>query len=170
MVRRLATRLREMGIVPGDRIVAYMPNIPETVIAMLATTAIGATWSSAAPEFGAQTVIDRFSQIEPKMVFAVNGYRYGGKDFDRTDDLATILDHLPSAETLVLVDYLTEAGAPDFSGTTIDWAETLDGPEVPRKAFEFTRVPSDHPLWVLFSSGTTGLPMTLTCMSLCSPE
>ena len=158
MVRRLATRLREMGIVPGDRIVAYMPNIPETVIAMLATTAIGATWSSAAPEFGAQTVIDRFSQIEPKMVFAVNGYRYGGKDFDRTDDLATILDHLPSAETLVLVDYLTEAGAPDFSGTTIDWAETLDGPEVPREAFEFTRVPSDHPLWVLFSSGTTGLP------------
>lgn len=158
MVRRLATRLREMGLGPGDRIVAYLPNIPETVIAMLATTAIGATWSSAAPEFGAQTVIDRFSQIEPKMVFAVNGYRYGGKDYDRTDDLATILDHLPSAETLVLLDYLPGAGRPDFARATLGWAEMLDGPEVPREAFEFTRVASDHPLWVLFSSGTTGLP------------
>ena len=86
-VRKLATRLRAMGIAPGDRVVAYMPNIPETVIAMLATTAIGAVWSSAAPEFGPQTVIDRFAQIEPKLVFAVNGYRYGGKDFDRSADL-----------------------------------------------------------------------------------
>ena len=83
-VRRLATKLRAMGIGEGDCVAAYMPNIPEAVIAMLATTAIGATWSSAAPEFGAQTVIDRFGQIAPKLVFAANGYRYGGKDFDRT--------------------------------------------------------------------------------------
>ena len=94
-VRKLATRLRGMGLGPGDRIVAYMPNLPETVIAMLATTAIGAIWSSAAPEFGAQTVIDRFGQIAPKLVFATNGYRYGGKDFDRSADLNRILAPLP---------------------------------------------------------------------------
>ena len=92
-----------MGLGQGDRIVAYMPNLPETVIAMLATTAIGAIWSSAAPEFGAQTVIDRFGQIEPKLVFAVTGYRYGGKDFDRTADLDRILAALPSVEQVAPV-------------------------------------------------------------------
>lgn len=158
-VRKLATRLRAMGIQPGDRVVAYMPNIPETVIAMLAATAIGATWATAAPEFGPQTVIDRFSQIAPKLVFAVNGYRYGGKDFDRTGDLATILKALPGAETLVMLDYLPGAAkAPAFGGQVLDWADLLTGPEVPREGFAYTRVPSDHPLWTLFSSGTTGLP------------
>ena len=158
-VRKLATRLRAMGIGPGDRIVAYMPNIPETVIAMLATTAIGAIWSSAAPEFGPQTVIDRFSQIEPKLVFAVNGYRYGGKDYDRASDLQKILDALPSAEHLVMLDYLPDVtSAPRFTGAQHDWAQMLTGPDVPADRFDFTRVPSDHPLWILFSSGTTGLP------------
>lgn len=157
-VRKLAMRLREMGVVPGDRIVAYMPNIPETVIAMLAATAIGATWSSAAPEFGAQTVIDRFSQIEPKLVFAVNGYRYGGKNFDRTADLKNILGHLPSAEHLVVLDYLPGAGRPDFGGETHAWDDMLTGEDVAREDFTFERVASDHPLWILFSSGTTGLP------------
>ncbi|PHP68382.1 acetoacetate--CoA ligase [Zhengella mangrovi] len=157
-VRKLATRFRAMGLEPGDRVVAYMPNLPETVIAMLAATAIGATWSSAAPEFGAQTVIDRFSQIEPKLVLAVNGYRYGGKDYDRTGDLEKILSRLPTAETLVVLDYLPGAGRPAFASTTLGWDDMMDGPEVARDAFEFTRVASDHPLWVLFSSGTTGLP------------
>ena len=135
-----------------------MPNIPETVIAMLAVTAVGAVWSSAAPEFGAQTVIDRFGQIEPALVFAVNGYRYGGKDYDRSGDLAQILSALPSAKTLVLLDYLPGAAAPEFGGESIAWPDMLSGPEVPREGFAYTRVPSDHPLWVLFSSGTTGLP------------
>lgn len=157
-VRKLATRLRDMGVGPGDRVVAYMPNIPETVIAMLATTAIGATWSSAAPEFGAQTVIDRFSQIEPKLVFAVNGYRYGGKDYNRTGELANILGALPTAEQVVMLDYLPGAGEPTFAGETLAWDDLLTGPEVAREGFDYTRVPSDHPLWVLFSSGTTGLP------------
>jgi acetoacetyl-CoA synthetase len=158
-VRKLAMRLRAMGIVPGDRIVAYLPNIPETLIAMLATTAIGAVWSSAAPEFGPQTVIDRFSQIAPKLVFACNGYRYGGKPFDRTDDLQRILSALPSAQTLVLLDYLPSAAkAPEFAGTTTTWDEMLSGPVVALADFQFTRVHSDHPLWVLFTSGTTGLP------------
>lgn len=156
--RKLATRLRAMGIGPGDRVVAYMPNLPETLIAMLATTAIGATWSSAAPEFGAQTVIDRFAQIAPKLVFAVTGYRYGGKDFDRSADLTRILAALPSAEHLILLDYLPGAGTPDTDLPVTSWQDALSGPDIPRDAFTFTRVPSDHPLWILFTSGTTGLP------------
>jgi len=158
-VRKLATKLRDLGIGPGDRVVAYMPNLPETMIAMLATTAIGAVWSSAAPEFGAQTVIDRFFQIAPKLIFACNGYRYGGKNFDRTGDLATILAALPSAEHLVTLDYLPEAKAfPSFKGKTTRWPEMFSGPDVARADFKFTRVASDQPLWILFTSGTTGLP------------
>ena len=155
-VRKLATKLREMGLGEGDRIVAYMPNLPETVIAMLATTAIGAIWSSAAPEFGAQTVIDRFGQIAPKLVFAVTGYRYGGKDFDRSADLTRILAALPSAQHLVLLDYLPGAKTPGHPATA--WEDMLTGPDIQAEAFHYTRVPSDHPLWVLFTSGTTGLP------------
>lgn len=154
-VRKLATRLRAMGIGPGDRVVAYMPNLPETVIAMLATTAIGAVWSSAAPEFGAQTVIDRFGQIEPKLVFAVNGYRYGGKDFDRSADLSRILAALPSVQHVVALDYLPGAALPDGA---LLWDDLLTGLEVPRESFTYSRVDTDHPLWVLFTSGTTGLP------------
>ena len=157
-VRKLATRLREMGIGPGDRVVAYMPNIPETLIAMLATTAIGAVWSSAAPEFGAQTVIDRFGQIAPKLVFAVNGYRYGGKTFDRSDDLSRILASLPSVETVVMLDYLEGANFPSWKKDLMNWPELLAGPDVPAQDFRYERVASDHPLWVLFTSGTTGLP------------
>ncbi|SPF79516.1 acetoacetate--CoA ligase [Pseudoprimorskyibacter insulae] len=158
-VRKLATRLRAMGIGPGDTVVAYMPNIPETVIAKLATTAIGATWSSAAPEFGAQTVIDRFSQIAPKLVFAVNGYRYSGKDFDRTGDLTRIMEALPTAQHLVMLNYQpTARHAPDWAGDMLAWPDMLTGPDIAPEGFEYTRVASDHPLWVLFSSGTTGLP------------
>jgi acetoacetyl-CoA synthetase len=158
-VRKLATRMRAMGLRAGDRVVAYMPNIPETFIAMLATTAIGAVWSSAAPEFGAQTVIDRFTQIEPKLVFACNGYRYGGKDFDRTADLQRILAQLPSVKTLVMLDYLPGANTqPEFASETLNWEEMFDGPSVAASDFTYTRVASDHPLWILFTSGTTGLP------------
>jgi acetoacetyl-CoA synthetase len=158
-VRKLATKLRALGLGKGDRVVAYMPNIPETVIAMLATTAIGAIWSSAAPEFGAQTVIDRFGQIEPKLVFAANGYRYAGKDFDRIQDLEKIVAALPTASHLVMLDYQPKAGkAPTFDGTILSWDAMLEGPEVGPGEFAFERVASDHPLWILFSSGTTGLP------------
>ena len=161
-VRRLATTLRGLGVQPGDRVVAYMPNISETVIAMLASTAIGAVWSSAAPEFGSKTVIDRFSQIEPKVVFATNGYRFGGKDFDRIDDLETILDALPTATHLIMLDYHpTARKIPRFTGETLTWSYMLSGPEIDRQNFKFERVPSDHPLWVLFSSGTTGLPKAI---------
>lgn len=158
-VRCLATNLRQMGIGSGDRVVAYMPNIAETVVAMLATTAVGAVWSSAAPEFGAQTVIDRFSQIAPKLVFAVNGYRYGGKDFDRSEPLENIIAALPSVENVVMLDYLPDTkSAPAFDCPTLTWSEVVAGADIAATDFEFERVPSDHPLWILFSSGTTGLP------------
>jgi len=156
-VRLLATQLRALGTVPGDPIVAYMPNIPETVIAMLATTAIGAVWSSAAPEFGARTVIDRFAQIKPKVFFAADGYRFGGKDYDRRAEVRTILDELPTVERVVWLSYLdpsSHAPAED----AIAWDALMAGPAVARDAFAFERVAHDHPLWVLFSSGTTGLP------------
>ncbi len=160
-VRKLATRLRDIGVGPGDTVAAYMPNLPETVIAMLATTAIGAVWSSAAPEFGPQTVIDRFGQIAPKLVFAVGGYRYGGRDFDRSEDLAQILAALPSVQNVVLLDYLPSAKPLQVAQPVIPWPVLLDGPEVPREGFSFARVGADHPLWVLFTSGTTGLPKAI---------
>ena len=127
-VRKLATRMRALGLGKGDRVVAYMPNIPETVVAMLATTAIGAVWSSAAPEFGAQTVIDRFGQIEPKLVFAANGYRYAGKDFDRIADLKKIVGALPTAKHLVMLDYHPDAAKTlNYAGAILRWQEMLEG-------------------------------------------
>jgi acetoacetyl-CoA synthetase len=156
-VRVLATQLRARGIRPGDRVAAYLPNIPETAIAMLATMAIGAVWSSAAPEFGARTVIDRFAQIEPKLLFAADGYRFGGKDYDRAGEIRTILAELPTVEHVVWLPYRDPAAPPAISGA-IPWSTLLDRPPVTAEAFAYERVAHDHPLWVLFSSGTTGLP------------
>jgi acetoacetyl-CoA synthetase len=156
-VRAVATNLRALGVVPGDRIVAYLPNIPETVIAMVASTAIGAVWSSAAPEFGARTVIDRFAQIEPKIVFAADGYRFGGKDFDRTADVRAILDELPTVERVVWLPYLDPSSKAPFPNVTA-WSDLAGGGPISVDAFVYERVAHDHPLWVLFSSGTTGLP------------
>jgi acetoacetyl-CoA synthetase len=142
-VARCAAGLRRLGVGKGDRVAAYMPNVPETVIAFLATASIGAVWSSCAPEFGAPTVIDRFAQIEPKVLIATEGYRYGGKDFDRRPRVREIEEAIPALEHTVLVP----------SG----WEELLSEPAEP----EFERVPFDHPLWVLYSSGTTGLPKAI---------
>lgn len=161
-VRRMATRLRAMGIAPGDRIVSYMPNIPETAIAMLATTAIGAVWSAAAPEFGAPTVIERFGQIEPKLAFFADGYSFGGKAFDRRSEIAAITDALPSLETIVWLDYAGFDAAPPSPIASHSFADLLAGPPIPREDFRYERVPHDHPLWILFSSGTTGLPKAIT--------
>jgi acetoacetyl-CoA synthetase len=160
-VRILATRLRELGVRPGDRVVSIMPNIPQTVIAMLATTGVGAIWASCSPDFGWRGVIDRFSQLTPKVLFCVDGYRYGGKEFDRTAEMRQIAGALGSLEQVVTLPYLHPgaAGRPGpFVPGALAWDTVLDNPPVPAGEFAFEQVPFDHPLWILFSSGTTGLP------------
>ena len=138
----IAAGLRSLGVGRGDRVAAYLPNIPETVAALLACSSIGAVWSSAAPEFGARSVIDRFGQIEPKVLLGIDGYRYGGKDFDRRAQLDEIAEEVGAR--VVRFGYLDGSG----------WENGFLG----SGALQFEPVPFDHPLWVLYSSGTTGLP------------
>jgi acetoacetyl-CoA synthetase len=157
-VRRLSTRLRALGLGPGDRVVAYMPNSPETVIAMLATVSIGAIWASCGPDFGPRGVIDRFLQLEPKLAFCVDGYYYGGKPFDRRPELGTIMSSLPSLQHVVYLRQLEPEDETPLTDHTLFWEEATGGPDIPRVAFQFAQVPFAHPLWILFSSGTTGLP------------
>ncbi|PKO28706.1 MAG: acetoacetate--CoA ligase [Betaproteobacteria bacterium HGW-Betaproteobacteria-5] len=161
-VRIVATQLRSMGVVPGDRVVSYMPNIPETAVAMLATIAIGAVWSSAAPEFGVKTVIERFSQIEPKVLFASDGYRFGGKDFRRESEVRQIINALPSLQQVVWCACLGNANTTSQEiSNSIAWPDLMRHPDIPRESFNYERVGCDHPLWILFSSGTTGLPKAI---------
>ena len=156
LVAAAAGGLRALGVGRGDRVVAYMPNIPETLIAFLATASIGAIWSSAAPEFGARSVIDRFAQIEPKVLLVVDGYRHGGKDFDRTAVVEGIRAELPTVEHTVVLGYLDENARLDGA---LEWHELLARGAGRELVFE--QVPFDHPLWVLYSSGTTGLPKAI---------
>ena len=157
-VRRLATRLRSLGLKPGDRVVAYLPNSPEAVVAMLATVSVGAIWASCGPDFGARGVLDRFTQLAPKLAFCVDGYYYGGKAFDRRAELASILGALPTLEHVIYLRRLYPADPATPSERTTSWEQALAGPEVPRESFVYEQVPFAHPLWILFSSGTTGLP------------
>ncbi|MEU2612782.1 acetoacetate--CoA ligase [Micromonospora sp. NPDC007271] len=152
-VRRVAAGLRRLGVGPGDRVAAYAPNIPETFVLLLATASLGAIFSSCAPEFGTRSVTDRWQQIEPKVLVAVDGYRYGDKPIDRRGEVAAIRAALPSLEHIVGIPYLDPAGAP-MPGV-ISWAELAAATDEP---LTFTPVPFDHPLYVLYSSGTTGLP------------
>src|SRR5258708_13782481 len=157
-VRKLATQLRKMGLVRGDRVGAYWPNSPEAVIAMLATARVGAIWASCGPDFGARGVVDRFLQLAPKFAFCVDGYHYGGKPFDRRPELGTILSSLPSLERVIYLRQLEPANGALLTANSIFWEDALAGPEIEPDAFEFEQVPFAHPLWILFSSGTTGLP------------
>jgi acetoacetyl-CoA synthetase len=152
LTARIATGLKLLGVTPGDRVVGYIPNIPEAIAAFLACAALGATWSSCSPDFGVRSVVDRFAQIEPKVLIAVDGYRYGGKDFDRRDVVAQLQEQIPSLEHTVLLDYLGADGAPPAD--TMSWRELIRQQE----PLEFAQLPFDHPLWVVYSSGTTGLP------------
>jgi acetoacetyl-CoA synthetase len=149
---RIRAGLIALGVGEGDRVAAFMPNIPETIAAFLATASLGAIWSSAAPEFGARSVIDRFAQIEPKVLLAIDGYRYGGRDFDCAEKVAAIaagLDAHPPTR-IVRLGYLDASGWEDgFLSSS------------PPSPLEFASVPFDHPLWVLYSSGTTGLPKAI---------
>jgi acetoacetyl-CoA synthetase len=163
MVAAVAGGLRSLGVERGDRVVAYLPNVAEATIAFLATASIGAIWSSASPDFGAGSLIDRFAQIGPKVLICVDGYRYGGKDFDRTPVVKQLQEAMPSVEATVLIPYLDPA-ATATSGAAglqdvIRWDDLLVEGEGAGLTFE--RVPFDHPLWVLYSSGTTGLPKAI---------
>jgi acetoacetyl-CoA synthetase len=151
---RVAAGLRALGVRRGDRVAAYLPNAPETVAAFLATASLGAIWSSAAPEFGARAVADRFAQIEPKVLLAVDGYRYGAKDFDRRDTVAQLRAEIGSIDHTIMVSHL---GLDRPDGVLV-W-DDLDGDNANNaRELRFTRVAFDHPLWILYSSGTTGLP------------
>src|SRR5687767_1922386 len=148
-VAGIAAGLKALGVERGDRVAAYMPNIPEATAAFLASASIGAVWSSCSPDFGAKSVIDRFAQIEPKVLLTVDGYRYGGKDFDRREIVRGLVEAMPGVEHTVVLPYL--------HGGPSGWDDLLRE----REPLEFARVPFDHPLWVLYSSGTTGLPKAI---------
>jgi acetoacetyl-CoA synthetase len=147
---RIAAALRELGVEKGDRVAAYMPNIPETVAAFLATASIGAVWSSAAPEFGARSVIDRFAQIEPKVLLAIDSYRYGGKDFDCSKKVEQIAAAMPNTK-LVRFGYLDGSS----------WSEQNIKTGSGSASLTFEPVEFSDPLWILYSSGTTGLPKAI---------
>src|SRR3954452_21942569 len=141
-VSRIRAGLKRRGVGRGDRVVAYLPNIPETIAAFLATSSLGAVWSSCSPDFGVRSVVDRFAQIEPKVLLAVEGYDYGGRHYDKSGVIAQLQEEMPSLEHTVVLEQ--------------GW---FDGEE--EAPLEFERVPFDHPLWVLYSSGTTGLPKAI---------
>ncbi len=159
-VRIVGTALRGMGVRPGDRVASYLPNIPQTVVAMLAAASIGAIWAGCSPDFGWRGALDRFRQLAPKVLFCVDAYQYGGRRFDRTGELRRIISGLDGLEHVV---YLPQPGGPPAASipAATTWDALLDHPPVPAAQFAFEQVPFGHPLWVLFSSGTTGPPKAI---------
>jgi len=155
-VARLAKPLKDMGIQPGDRVVGFIPNMPEAIIGMLAAASLGATWSSCSPDFGIKGVLDRFGQIKPRVIFTANGYSFKGRKFDSLERISNILKQLPSIEKVVVVPYTQQK--PDISSVPNavhydNFRSAESGLEI-----EFTQLPFDHPLYIMYSSGTTGLP------------
>ncbi len=157
-VEKMAAALREAGVEQNDRVAGFLPNIPEAVVAMLGAASLGAVWSSSSPDFGIKGVLDRFRQIEPKVLFAADGYQYNGKRINSLDKLKDILTELPSVEKVVVVPF--ESENPDLSGIN---KGVLYGEFLPAEAppLEFAQLPFDHPLYIMYSSGTTGLPKSI---------
>jgi len=155
---RLAGALRALGVGPGDRVAGFLPNCPEAVIAMLAAASLGATWSSCSPDFGIQGVLDRFGQIRPKVLFTADGYRYGGKRIDSIARIRSVLEQIEGVEQVVLVPFLGASQDPGPDPSTLPdavlWADFLSG----ERELQFEQLPFDHPLYILYSSGTTGVP------------
>jgi acetoacetyl-CoA synthetase len=151
--------LRALGVGPGDRVAACLPNIPEATVAMLATLSLGAVWSSCSPDFGTATLLDRFSQISPRVLVMVDGYQYGGKCYDRAELLCGIARALPSVEKVVVVTALHPGKLPEGLPGAVEWREAV---VTPSAGLSFTPVEFSHPIWILYSSGTTGVPKAIT--------
>jgi acetoacetyl-CoA synthetase len=153
----MAQYLRELGVQRGDRVVGYLPHVPETIVSFLACASLGAVWSSCSPDFGSPSVLDRFQQIEPKVLIAVDGYRWNGKSYDRRKAVAELQAALPTLEKTILITRVSVGSSVEGLENTVLWDEALDA-FASATTLDFEQVPFNHPLWILYSSGTTGLP------------
>ena len=157
-VAAMATYLKSVGVGKGDRVVAYLPNVPEATISFLAVNSIGAIWSSTSPDFGTESVVDRFAQIEPKVLIAVDGYHYNGKPYDKVGIVNDIVKSLPTLEKVIIMPYLDGQALQNFTKQFVDINDVL---KTSSKELTFEAVDFNHPIWVLYSSGTTGLPKAI---------